>query len=451
MSQEKLISYIPHEAASSAHMLGTPDGINAPEDRVALNPAPVVLKVDHVSKRFVSYRSSLHRFCSWIGLPVRPAEAIEVIKNINFEVRRGEAVALIGQNGAGKSTLLKLVTGTMKPTEGKIQHVPSVSAILELGLGFNPEFTGRENVRHSGGMLGHSPAELDRLMPDIEAFAEIGEFFDKPLRTYSSGMQARLAFALATAAQPEILIVDEVLSVGDAYFQHKSFARIREFRDKGCTIFLVTHGLGDVRELCDRVILLDKGAVVRDGPPDEVIDYYNVLITEKQNALLSVEQRRNKQGWSVTRSGDFRAVVSEMKLLSATTGAEIATARAGERVILRTEVEAFSDVDKLVLGLMIRDRTGHVIWGTNTWHTHQVIHQVRAGERIVFTFEFECALGPDSYSVSPALVSSNTHLEDNYEWTDNLFVFDVINTDKDFFIGTTLLDGAFTIQRAQVQ
>jgi len=451
MSQEKLISHIPHELETIAPPRGNLENEPFTPERSGLTNAPVVLKLDGVSKRFANYTSSFHRLCHWMGLPVQPAEEIEVIKETSFEMRRGEAVALIGQNGAGKSTLLKLITGTMKPTTGRIDHAPSISAILELGLGFNPEFTGRENVMLSGGMMGHSPAELEAMIPSIEEFAEIGSFFDKPLRTYSSGMQARLAFSLATAVQPEILIVDEVLSVGDAYFQHKSFARIREFRDKGCTIFLVTHAIGDVRELCDRVLLLDKGAVVRDGEPDEVIDYYNVLITEKQNALLSVEQRRNKQGWSVTRSGDFRAVVREITILSATTGAEIATARTGERVILKTEVEALEDVEKLVLGLMIRDRTGHVVWGTNTWHTHQVIDNVGAGERVTFIYEFDCNLGPDSYSVSPALVSSNTHLEDNYEWTDNLFVFDVINTNKDFFIGTTLLNGSFTIERAPVQ
>tara|TARA_R110000803_G_scaffold193552_3_gene256507 strand:- start:1578 stop:2945 length:1368 start_codon:yes stop_codon:yes gene_type:complete len=412
---------------------------------------PVVLSVQNVTKSFALYNSGMHRFWHWMGLPVKPREIMHVVKDISFDVRRGEAIALIGQNGAGKSTLLKLITGTMRPTIGRIDHAHSISAILELGLGFNSEFTGRENVRLSGGMMGHSPVDIEALMPGIESFAEIGEFFDKPLRTYSSGMQARLAFALATAAQPDILIVDEVLSVGDAYFQHKSFARIREFRDKGCTIILVTHGLADVRELCDRVILIDKGVALRDGPPDEVIDYYNVLIAEKQNAILSVEQRRSKNGWSVTRSGDFRAVVKDIRMVSAASGTEIVTARAGEKVFLKTEVEILDDVPQLVLGLMIRDRTGHIVWGTNTWFTRQALKNVAAGERLTYTLEFECALGPGSYSVSPALVSSDTHLENNYEWTDNLFVFDVINADKDFFIGTTMLGGAFTIDRGKIQ
>lgn len=414
-------------------------------------PQPVMLSVQNVTKTYKIYRSSLHRMWHWMGLPVKPQDAVDVIKDITFDVRRGEAVALIGQNGAGKSTLLKLITGTTRPTTGRIDHAVSISAILELGLGFNGEFTGLENVRHSAGMMGYAPAEIEALIPSIEAFAEIGEFFEKPLRTYSSGMQARLAFALATARQPEILIVDEVLSVGDAYFQHKSFAKIRQFRDQGCTIILVTHALSDVRELCDRVLLIDKGRVIKDGPPDEVIDFYNVLTTEKENASLSVEQRRNKDGWSVTRSGDFRAVVKNIALVSSASGAEIATARSGECVELSVEVEALSDLPQLVLGLMIRDRTGHVVWGSNTWFSKQPLSNVPSGERIVFNLKFDCNLGPGSYSVSPALVSSDTHLDNNYEWTDNLFVFDVINIDKSFFIGTTLLDASFQIARGQSQ
>lgn len=414
-------------------------------------PAPIVLSVENVTKRFTLYRSSFHRFCHWLGLPVAPSESVEIIKGISFDIGAGECLALIGQNGAGKSTMLKLITGTLRPNSGKITVARSISAILELGLGFNPEFTARENVRQSGGMMGMSSGQLEKLMPEIEAFAEIGEFFDKPMRTFSSGMQARVAFALATAVRPEILIVDEVLSVGDAYFQHKSFARIREFRRQGCTIILVTHSLSDVRELCDRVLLIDKGVVIKDGPPDKITEYYNALIAAKENEHLTVEQRRSKNGWSVTRSGDFRAIVSDMRLLSKSSGASIATAQTGERLLLEIDVEAQSDIEQLVLGLMIRDRTGHIVWGSNTWYTRQTVASIREGERLKYSFEFECSLGPGSYSVSPALVSTQNHLEDNFEWTDNYFVFDVINSDMDFFLGTTAIKGHFSIDKLGIQ
>ena len=237
-----------------------------------------LFSVSDLSKCYRSYRSELQRFCRWFGLKVPSSNEFWALEDISFTVDRGEAVAIIGQNGAGKSTLLKVLTGTVFPDTGTITARGKISAILELGLGFNPEFTGRENVQYSGGLLGYSADELHELMGSIEAFAEIGDFFDQPLRVYSSGMQARLAFALATAKRPDLLIVDEVLSVGDSYFQHKSFNRIREFKEAGTSILLVTHSMGDAREICDKAILLDAGRVRKQGDPDEVIDYYNAIM-----------------------------------------------------------------------------------------------------------------------------------------------------------------------------
>lgn len=408
-----------------------------------------VLSVSHLSKRYASYASNLERFAGWFGAPVKPTEEFWPVRDVSFSLAAGEALGLIGQNGAGKSTLLKLITGTVRPTEGTANVGGRISAILELGLGFNPEFTGRQNAYHAGGLMGLSQARLTELMPHIEDFAEIGDFFDRPLRTYSSGMQARLAFALATAERPEVLIVDEVLSVGDSYFQHKSFDRIRSFRAAGTSIILVTHGLGDVRSLCDRVILLDKGHVLKDGPPDEVVDYYNALIATKENAKLTVEQRRSKEGWLHTRSGTFEAHVKEIGLLDAGTRKPIVVATVGQELILRIIVKADIDLPRLVLGIMLRDYTGHIVWGTNTWHTRQVAEDVKVGEEVAFEIAFECRLGAGSYSFSPALTDSDTHLDKNYEWSDNALVFDVMNADRAFFLGTTALEARFNIQRRQ--
>mgnify|MGYP000465791091 FL=1 len=261
-----------------------------------------VLHVDDVSKRYASYSSETMRFLSWFGFPTKPASEFWALRNLSFDMNRGECLALIGQNGAGKSTLLKIITGTVRPSSGNVHLAGRVSAILELGIGFNPDLTGRENVYHSGGLLGMTHQQLEELMPSIEDFAEIGEHFDHPLRTYSSGMQGRLAFSLATAVRPDILIVDEVLSVGDSYFQHKSFQRILKFREEGTSILFVTHSLGAVREICDRVILLDKGEKIRDGRPDEVIDFYNAMIADKENA-----NARRK----LTREFSFRSMLSD--------------------------------------------------------------------------------------------------------------------------------------------
>ncbi|MDX8512388.1 ABC transporter ATP-binding protein [Mesorhizobium captivum] len=404
-----------------------------------------VLSVSHLSKRYANYASSLKRFAGWFGAPVEPTEEFWPIKDISFSLAAGEALGLIGQNGAGKSTLLKLITGTVRPTVGAAHVGGRVSAILELGLGFNPEFTGRQNAFHAGGLMGLSQARLTELMPHIEDFAEIGEFFDQPLRTYSSGMQARLAFALATAERPEVLIVDEVLSVGDSYFQHKSFDRIRSFKAAGTSIILVTHSLADVRSLCDRVILLDKGRVLKDGLPDEVVDYYNALITAKENEKLKIDQRRQKDGWAFTRSGTFQVKASTLELLDSESREPVKVAHVGQSLVLRLVAKAEADVSRLVLGYMLRDRTGHIVWGTNTWHTKQVVQKVKAGEEIEFQLPFTCTLGQGSYSFSPSLASSDTHLENNYEWQDNALVFDVVNATHPFFIGTSELDARFII------
>src|SRR6185295_7263858 len=193
----------------------------------------------------------------------------------DFEIQPGEAVGIVGVNGAGKSTLLKMITGTTQPTCGDIQLQGRVAALLELGMGFHPDFTGRQNTFMAGQLLGMQVEEIEALMPEIESFAEIGEAIDHPVRTYSSGMQMRLAFSVATARRPDVLIVDEALSVGDAYFQHKSFSRIREFRKAGTTLLIVSHDKTSIQSVCDRAILLDAGRLAKEGPPEEIMDFYN--------------------------------------------------------------------------------------------------------------------------------------------------------------------------------
>lgn len=406
-----------------------------------------IMTVSGISKRYATYRSNLQRFATWFGANITPVAEYWANRDISFEVKAGEALALIGQNGAGKSTLLKMITGTIRPTTGNIGVSGRISAILELGLGFNPEFTGRQNIYHAGGLMGFSQEELRNLMPAIEDFAEIGEFFDQPIRVYSSGMQARLAFALATAKRPDVLIVDEVLSVGDSYFQHKSFDRIRQFKADGSSIILVTHSLGDVRALCDRVILLDKGRVLKDGLPDEVVDYYNAMIAERENAKVTIEQKRAKNGWLVTRSGSFEASIVTARLTDAY-GKELSAVAVGQAVEFRLNILIKSYLPKLVVGLMLRDRTGATIWGTNTWHTKQVITDLLENETVCVSRPFTCTLGPGSYACTISLSSSDTHLQNNYEWQDNGIIFDVINIERPIFIGATWLDGDFEITRS---
>ncbi|MFZ6818644.1 ABC transporter ATP-binding protein [Undibacterium sp. Ji22W] len=404
-----------------------------------------VLNIDGVGKCYAKYHGNFSRLLNWMGLNVQPAYEYWANKDISFQVQAGQAIAIIGQNGAGKSTLLKMITGTVRPTQGSITVNGRISAMLELGLGFNPEFTGRQNAYMAGGLMGLSNQELNRLMPEIEAFAEIGDFFDQALRVYSSGMQARLAFAVATAVRPDILIVDEILSVGDSYFQHKSFDRIRQFKAQGTSIILVTHGMGDVRSLCDHVVLIDQGRMLKQGAPDEVVDFYNALIAQKENAKLAIEQNRDAQGWLKTRSGSGTAVVKRLQLKDQKTGAEVAAAQVGQAVELVCEVDVLGAIPELVLGIMLRDKQGSVIWGSNTWHTGQLQTNLQAGDGLRFVLPFECNLGAGSYSVTTALTRGESHLDQNFEWSDNLLVFDVINVDKDIFIGSHWFDTKFIV------
>ncbi|RAI36551.1 ABC transporter ATP-binding protein [Rhodoplanes roseus] len=404
------------------------------------------LNVDRVGKCYVDYGSSLKRFASWFGFETARKREYWAVRDVSFSLPAGETIAIIGANGAGKSTLLRLVTGTTRPTTGTISVGGRVSAILELGLGFNPEFSGRQNVYQAGGLMGLSPGELTTLMPKIEDFAELKDFFDLPLRVYSSGMQARLAFSIASAVRPDLLIVDEVLSVGDSYFQHKSFDRIRQFKAKGTSIVLVTHSTGDVRALCDRAILLDKGGVVKDGLPDEVVDFYNAMIAQKENEKLTIEQRRDKYGWLMTKSGDEKATLKEMSLADASTGRPVSTAIIGQVLDILCTIEINAPIDRLVIGHLLRDRTGHVVWGTNTWYTKQVLTDLLPGQVVKSRFRIPCNLGPGSYSITYNLVSSYTKMENNYESHDNYFVFDVVNVNLPTFAGTSWLDAKIDIE-----
>jgi lipopolysaccharide transport system ATP-binding protein len=405
------------------------------------------LHVQNLGKSYRQWGSEWRRFASWFFPSLKPQQEHWVLQGINFRVGSGEVLGLLGQNGAGKSTLLKLITGTTQPTEGKMQVQGRVAAILELGMGFNPDMTGRQNAYHSAGLMGYAQADIAKMMPEIEAFAEIGEYFDQPVRTYSSGMQMRVAFSVATAFKPDLLIIDEALSVGDSYFQHKSFDRIRQFKEQGVSILFVTHSMSDIRTLCNRVILLDKGRILKDGPPDEVVDYYNALIAEKENAKMTIEQRRNKEGWLLTKSGTGEAQVKSIELFDAVSGESLAVAKVGQEIELRIEVIVQTNLDKLVIGCGIRDKQGNMLWATNTYYTDQVQTDLSQGEVVVFICRFLCNLGSGSYAVVTALCDSYTHLTNNYEWSENIFVFDVMNTDKCFFEGVNWIDAKFDVVR----
>jgi len=394
------------------------------------------LVVDSVSKSFRYYSSEWHRILSWFGFGIKPKEEKQILKHISFSIAPGESVGIIGQNGAGKSTLLKIITGTLKPSDGKVKINGRVSAILELGMGFHPDLTGRQNVYHSAGLMGFTYEQIDAVIDEIEEFAEIGDYFDQPVRLYSSGMQMRVAFSVATAYRPEILIIDEALSVGDAYFQHKSFGRIREYQEQGTTLLIVSHDTSAIQAICNRAILLESGSILKDGNPEEVMNYYNALIAEKENS--NIEQNLTKDGRVKTRSGTKEASISSVTLCNEN-GDPIEYVEVGQKVELQIEVQINQDIKELVQGYMIKDRLGLSIFGTNTWYLGHPLKDLKKGEKVSFSFHFSMNLGPGSYSVTVAAHSGHSHVIENYEWLDNALLFHVVNSSQSEFVGSTWL------------
>ncbi|KAA6101501.1 MULTISPECIES: ABC transporter ATP-binding protein [Pantoea] len=396
------------------------------------------ITVNNVGKAYKQYPTRWSRLAEWFLPGKRKRHKLKwVLENISFEVHPGEALGIIGINGAGKSTLLKMITGTTQPTTGKISLEGRVAAMLELGMGFHPDFTGRQNVIMSGQLLGFSLEEIYQLMPGIEEFAEIGAYIDQPVRVYSSGMQMRLAFSVATAVRPDILIVDEALSVGDAYFQHKSFNRIREFSRAGTTLLIVSHDKQSIQSICDKAILLNRGKLEMEGDPESVMDYYNALLADKQNQ--KIEQVELADGSIQTVSGSGEATVKDIRILNQK-GDSIEFIDVGEAVTLKITVVVNENLPRLVLGYGIKDRLGQVIYGTNTDLKKQAIIEARKGSEYVFNIRFNANLGPGSYSIQTALVSTDTHLVNNYEWRDLAMVFNIININKPHFAGCAWID-----------
>jgi lipopolysaccharide transport system ATP-binding protein len=391
--------------------------------------------VDTLGKAYPHRVGPWRTLAQWLGLS-SPRQHW-VFRGISFSISQGESVGIIGINGAGKSTLLKILTGTAIATEGSAKVYGQVAALLELGMGFHPEFSGRQNVFLAGKMMGMSRLQVEALLPQIEAFAEIGTFFDEPVRTYSSGMFVRLAFSVATAVRPDILIVDEALSVGDLYFQHKSFARIRSFHEQGSTLLFVSHDPAAVKSLCSRAILLGNGQVLADGSPDDVLELYNALIAERETQALAEPAIEEFDG----RSGNGRARVLSVRL--ETTQGPVQTLRVGEPASLCIEYQANEFLPDLVAGILIKDRTGYDVYGTNT-HAAIALAPLgdQPGQRRLLRYQIPAMnLGVGSYSVTVALHSHAEHLQDNYDWWERALVFQVASSHRQTrFVGVASLD-----------
>ncbi len=317
------------------------------------------VRADRVSKTYTLRREKQRTLKEVILRQYAPPEEVEALRDVSFTVERGQAFGVIGSNGSGKSTLLKLIAGTSKPTSGTLEVDGRVSALLELGAGFHPDFTGRENAYLNGSLLDLRRKQMDAAMPSIEAFADIGRFFDAPVKTYSSGMYARLGFAVAVHLDPDVLLVDEVLAVGDEYFQHKCFAKISEFRKSGRTIVLVSHDLGAVSRLCEHAMWLDGGRVASIGPTRDVVNGYQHTVGERE------QRERAARGELGQRWGSKEIEITAARMVDGG-GEERAVLDSGEPAAIEIGYRNGANVKDAVFGIYVYRDDGVGVYGTNT-------------------------------------------------------------------------------------
>jgi len=398
-----------------------------------------------LGKKYRVYRRSRDQLLEWLSRRGRIRHRAEwALRDVDFEVRPGESVGIIGMNGAGKSTLLRILSGTTLPSEGRFEVEGSVAALLELGLGIHPEFNGWQNAALACRLLGVDEATIARILPWVQEFSELGAHMDQAVRTYSTGMQVRLAFSAATAVRPDILMVDEALSVGDAYFQHKSMSRIRAFRAEGTTLLFVTHDPGAVKSLCDRALLLEGGRLVLDDQPDAVFDYYNARIAQREKDA-SIEQHKDAEGRSITRSGSRDA---ELLSVVIEDGARRPARlfRVGSVATIRCRFRLNRDMECPTVGFVLRDRFGADIFGSNTFHLDAGGGAVRAEGCFEAEFRTSIDLGPGTYSLSVALHRSHAHLDSNYDWWDRAALIEVVPGERPPFTGVAALPIEATVR-----
>ncbi len=351
--------------------------------------------------------------------PVHYYREFSALDNVSFDVDRGETVGIIGRNGAGKSTLLQIICGTLTPTSGTVEFNGRVAALLELGSGFNGEFTGRENVRMNAGLLGLSAEQVDARFDDIVAFADIGEFLDQPVKTYSSGMAVRLAFAVVVHVDADILIVDEALSVGDLYFQAKCMAHMKKLMEQGVTVLFVSHDLGAVKTLCNRAIYLDHGRVAATGPAHDVIDLYYAEAVKERQGLVSSNSREMVRGveWAgsteidqaafAQRAGFQRIQNGKAHLLDVflmdDQGRRVGLVDHGQMVTLRMLFIAATALPVLALGYHVRDRNGYDVAYSDTGVEDCHVTALEAGDISTLDWEFTVPLRHGDYTIAAGI------------------------------------------------
>jgi lipopolysaccharide transport system ATP-binding protein len=379
-----------------------------------------MLQVQNVSKLYRLYRRPADRLLELLPFSKHSApEEFWALRDVSLTVERGEVLGVIGPNGSGKSTLLQIVSGILEPTRGRVVAQGRIAALLELGAGFNPEFSGRENVFLNGEILGIARRDMERVFPDIVRFAEIGAFMDRPVKEYSTGMYVRLAFSTAIHVDPEILIVDEALAVGDAIFANRCIKKFVELKERKVTVLFVSHDLGLVKRLCDRTALMIDGRVAAFGNPSEVVNRYVGMVLERQER----EEPRGdlpKAGASF-RHGDGASEIVSADLLNAR-GESTRNLEPHETVSIRVRAIARRNVEDPVVGILIRNRLGIDVFGTNTRIEGVDLGNIPAGEMFEVDFTFDCLLTRQDYTLTVATQHREGYSQD---WLDDVLAFSV--------------------------
>jgi lipopolysaccharide transport system ATP-binding protein len=395
-----------------------------------------VVEFNRVSKSYAIYDSPGDRLKELAAFNrLRFHRDFWALRDLTIEIRRGETFCIIGENGSGKSTMLQIVAGILRPTSGEARVTGRVSALLELGSGFNPEFTGRDNVYLNGAILGLSSREIDRRYKAIEEFAEIGEFIHQPVKTYSSGMVVRLAFAVAIHVDPEILLVDEALAVGDIYFRQRCMRKVHELRSRGITILFVSHATGDVKAIGDRTLWLDRGCLREFGETDKVVAKYLAAMVEKDSAYLGhnlpapasrvTDLPANAPEVVDTipnidhRYGDGRAEVIGIQIYDRQ-GSPLRLLEPRQRVVVRISARARDEIATPNVGFMLRNHLGVDFSGTNTTRERRALPPLKAGDIVTVDFHVDLPeLYPASFSFSPAIADGDLVRYKMCDWIDN--------------------------------
>jgi lipopolysaccharide transport system ATP-binding protein len=379
-----------------------------------------MLQVQNVSKVYRLYKKPADRLLELLPFSSHYApNEFWALRDVSLTVERGEVLGVIGPNGSGKSTLLQIVSGILEPTRGRVVAHGRIAALLELGAGFNPEFTGRENVYLNGEILGIARREMEHVFPEIERFAEIGAFMDRPVKEYSTGMYVRLAFSTAIHVDPEILIVDEALAVGDAIFANRCVKKFVELKERKVTVLFVSHDLGLVKRLSDRAALMIDGRVAAFGNPSEVVNRYVGMVLERQER----EQPRGDlpKAGSSFRHGDGASEIISADLLNAR-GVGIRNLEPHETISIRVRAIARRNLEDPVVGVLIRNRLGIDVFGTNTRIEGIDLGNIPAGETFEVDFTFDCLLTRQDYTLTVATQHREGYSQD---WLDDVLSFSV--------------------------